>query len=148
MNDLIIEIRDKTSGGVALSTSKVRKVVRNRIICLFQKRRKAQLLPATIPEHTLNVYVSIIKAQNVFNIYGNVSNKTQSQSIAEWYLRSTITYTMIVAVNHFLPGVPKTPVHPERRELSVHTIKLWEIVENAYNKMLGTSGKDNRCYLI
>ena len=142
LNDLIIEIRDMTSGGMALSTSEVRKVVRNRIICLFQKRRKAQLLPATIPEHTLNVYVSIIKAQNVFNIYGNVSNKTESRSVAEWSVRSTIAYTMVVAVNHFLPGVPKTRFHPKKRELSVRSLKLWEIVENAYNKMLGTSGKD------
>ena len=142
LNDLILEIKNKTTGGVALSTSEVRREIKNKIISLFQKRRKSHLLPATIPQHTLNVYVSIIKAQNVFNIYGNVSNKTQSRSVAEWSLRSTIAYTMIVAVNHFLPNVPKMQFHPKRRDLSARSVELWNAVEEAYNKMLGTSEKD------
>ena len=76
LNELILEIKQKTTGGVAFSTSEIRNEVNEKIRTLYQKKKKIHLLPTPIPFHTLNVYVSIIKAQDIFNIYGNVGNKT------------------------------------------------------------------------
>ena len=141
LNELILEIKQKTTGGVAFSTSEIRNEVNEKIRTLYQKKKKIHLLPTPIPFHTLNVYVSIIKAQDIFNIYGNVGNKTESRAVAEWSLRSTIAYTMVVAVNHFVPNVPKTVFHPKKKDLCAQSVEMWECVESAYNKMLGNVEK-------
>lgn len=88
-------------------------------------------------EHTLNVYVSLIKAQSIFNLYKSVGNKTESRHTAEWSIRSTIAYMMVVAATHFLPGVTPTKYHPKKKDLSPKSLQMWENVEKAYNKMLG-----------
>ena len=100
------------------------------------------MLSPVIAEHTLNVYVGIIKAQNILNVHGSVNNKTEARFVAEWLLRSTIAYTMVVAVNHSLPGITKTSFHPNKKDLSHRATTMWDAVENAYNTMLGNNEKE------
>ena len=138
LNVLIQEIRDKSRGGVSFSMSELRDEVENRIRYVYTSKKKLHLLPIDIPEHTLNVYVSIIKSQSIFNLYKSVGNKTESRHVAEWSIRSTIAYTMVVAVNHFIPGIVATKYHPKKRDLSPKSLLMWSKVEKAYNKMIGS----------
>ena len=62
MMDLILHLKSRTSGGLAYSISEVRKEVEKKIRSVLQKKKLSRLLPMSIPVHTLNVYVSIIKA--------------------------------------------------------------------------------------
>ena len=141
LKELILDLKQRTSGGIAFSSSEIRNEVSDKIRNVFQTKKQSHLLPHTIPLHTLNVYVSIIKAQDVFNIYGAVGNKTESRAVAEWSLRSTIAYTMVVAVNHFIPNVTRTVFHPKKKDLCSQSVEMWDFVETAYNKMLGNENK-------
>lgn len=135
--ELILSIKRMTTGGISYSTSEIRNEVENKIVSVYRKNKRSHLLPSSIPQHTLNVYVSIIQSQSIFNIYSSMSNKTESRSVAEWSIRSTIAYTMIVATNHFIPGIARTPFHPKKKDLSSRSVEMWDTVEEAYNKMLG-----------
>ena len=137
--ELIRHIEAKTNGGLALSTSELRNEIEEAIISSFKKRNDLVLLPSSFPEHTLNTYVSMIKSQDIFNIYGSVSNKTESRSIAEWSIRSTLSYTMIVGTTHFFPDVERTRFHPKKKDLNHRSLEMWNLVEDSYNKMLGIS---------
>ena len=68
-----------------------------------------------------------------------MGNKTECRHVAEWSIRSTIAYTMVVAVNHFIPGVVATKYHPKKKDLSPKSLSMWSKVEKAYNKMIGSN---------
>ena len=48
----------------------------------------------------------------------------------------------LIAVNHFLPGITKTSFHPNKKDLSYPATAMWDAVENAHNKILGTNEKE------
>ena len=135
--NLIQTLKTKTTGGVAYSISEIRREIVNEIRKVYKKRHLLHQLPATIPESTLNAYVSKIKSQNIFNVFSTISNKTESRSVAEWSMRSTLCYTMVVAATHFFPNVDRTFFHPKKKDLNLHAIEMWNAVEESYNKMLG-----------
>ena len=86
----------------------------------------------------------IVKAQSIFNIRSNVINKTESWSVAEWSVRSTLAYTAVVASNHFIPGIARTIYHPKRKDLNKEALVLWELAERSYSKMLGNIDKKSK----
>ena len=137
MIELILYLKEKTTGGVAYSTSELKREIEAKIRRSFKKKNKLYQLPLAITPSILNAYVSIIKSQNIFNIYSNVTNKTEARSIAEWSIRSTLAYTMVVATSHFIPNVKSNSFHPKKKDLSKQALEMWEIVEECYNEMLG-----------
>ena len=134
LKELILSIKEKTVGGIAFSTSEIKNEIKTKIRDVFFKRNKSHLLPAQIPRHTLNVYTSIIKAQDIFNIYSNVGNKTESRAVAELSLRSTIAYTMVVAVNHFIPNVPRTVYHPKKKICHIAHLRCGKLLKRLTTK--------------
>lgn len=103
------------------------------------KEKKLHLLPNKISNNTLNHFVNTIKAQFIFNVYETVGNKTESRMVAEWSLRSTLAYAMVVASNHFIPNIEPTIYHPKKKDLNPDAIELWVIVENSYNKLISST---------
>lgn len=107
------------------------------------------MLPSKINDCTLNSLIAtIIKSQCVFDIYDTVANKTESRAVAEWSLRSTLAYTMIVACNHFLPNIEPTYFHPKKKDLNKDAIALWDIAELAYNKLIGNSSSKEKRFPV
>ena len=137
---LIIQIKNETRGGEAMSSDEIKKLIEDNIFRIHSKKGTLHTLPMSIPSHTLNALLSVVKAQSVFDIYDSVSNKTESRAVAEWSLRSTLAYTMIVACNHFLPNTSCTCYHPKKKDLNKEALLLWKIVESSYNKMIGNTG--------
>ena len=140
LQELIDFIRTRTEGGYAMSFSEIKEHVTNKIKYEWTVKKKLHLLP-TIPENTLNLYASVVKAQGVFNVHNSISNKTESRVCAEWSLRSTISYTMAVIVTHFIPDVTPSPFHPIRKELPREGQELLSLVEETYNDMIGQPHK-------
>lgn len=68
-----------------------------------------------------------------------MANKTESRSVAEWSLRSSIAYTMVVCATHFPPNVKRTSFRPKKKDLPPRSVEMWNIVEDSYNKMLGST---------
>ena len=134
---LINDIKLCTRGGEAISSNELKDKIQNYIFSVYSKKGKLFLLPYTISERILNSLVSTIKSQCVFDIYSSVGNKTEARIVAEWSLRSTLAYTMVVACNHFLPNVATTYDHPRKKGLSNDAVMLWDIAEGCYNKLLG-----------
>ena len=46
---------------------------------------------------------------------------------------------MIVGTTHFFPDVERTRFHPKKKDLNHRSLEMWNLVEDSYNKMLGTS---------
>ena len=60
--------------------------------------------------------------------------------MAEWSLRSTLAYTMVVCCNHYIPDATPTVFHPKKKDLCKEATLLWDIAEVSYNKMIGNTG--------
>ena len=65
-----------------------------------------------------------------------MANKTESRSVAEWSLRSTLAYAAVVACNHFIPLTQLTPFHPRKKDINKEEVLLWNLVEWYYNNMV------------
>ena len=108
-------------------------------LTVWTRKGKLHLLPLTIPEHTINNFVSKIKSQCIFSLYSTMANKTESRSVAEWSLRSTIAYAAVAACNHFIPLTQLTPFHPRKKDINKEEVILWNLVERYYNNMVGNT---------
>ena len=97
------------------------------------------MVPLQFPEKTLNSCVGMIKAQCIFNLYDNVSNKTESRAVAEWSVRSTLAYATAVACTHFIPNASSTYYHPKKKDLNKDAVELWNLAEVCFNKMIGNN---------
>ena len=139
--DLVDIMRNESKGGKSLPSENIIKTINDHIINVWRKKRKNHLLPRKIPRRTLVYYLSVLKAQSVFNIRRNVINKTIARSIAEWSIRSTLAYAVIVMTTHFIPNVKSTIYHPKKKDLSEESLILWEMAERGYNKMVGNIDK-------
>ena len=80
--------------------------------------------------------VNKVKSQCVFNLYNNVNNKSESRITAEWSIRSTLAYTLIVAVNHFIPLSQPSIYNPKKSDLNDEALELWNLCEKSYNHIL------------
>ena len=137
LQKLIASIKYDTKGGAGMSCEELKKRIRNHIVSCWSLKKNRFKLPSSIPNHTLNCYASIIRAQYIFLQSDSVINKSESRVIAEWSLRSTLSYVMTVSCNHFFPGIERTPYHPKKKDLHKKSQELWNLVETMYNKMIG-----------
>ena len=110
-NDLVNIIREKSEGGLSIPFSKVKKMVKNRIIHETQVKNRNLSLP-TMHQDTLYNYTSCIMAQNMFNLnICKVPYKTETRSTAEWSFCSTISFLLTVVATHFLPNTEPSDCH-------------------------------------
>ena len=121
---LILDIKRETSGGKAMGFSEIKEKLEKYIYAVYSKKNKLYELPSSISNHTLNNFVNTFKAQCVFNVLETVGNKTESRMIAEWSLRSTLAYTVVVASNHFIPNIQPTIYHPRKKDLNPDAVEL------------------------
>jgi hypothetical protein len=56
----------------------------------------------TIPSTSLNRIVNRVMALEEFNILHSVSNKTESRAAAEFSVRSSVSYMLVVVTTHFI----------------------------------------------
>ena len=94
--ELAYKIQKQCEGGMTISLSELKEEIILTIKKKYAMKGKLYLLK-DIPENTLNAYASIIKSQGIFSLYSSISNKTESRAVAEWSLRSTISYLMAIA---------------------------------------------------
>ena len=146
-NNLIHFIKNKTSGGKAMSLSEINDEVKQRIYKEWRKRRFNVDLPSISPT-TLNSYASMIKAQNTFNVYSTINNKTEARTVAEWSIRFTIAYLCVIATTHFVPNISPCRYHPKQKDLSTESVELWSHVERCYNNMTGNDSAISKLYPI
>lgn len=146
--DLIMEVKFDTQGGSTMSGSELRKKISIYIYTVYSKKGLTHSLSTIIPVHTLDSLVSTIKAQCLFSIYDSVANKTESSAVAEWSLRSTLGYAMVVAVNHYIPNVEQSYFHPKEKDLNKDSLELWDIAESAYNKMIGDKTNKSKLFPV
>ena len=134
-NYLVHHVQEATLGGASMTLSAIRDLVKERIHKEYKKVKNTNFLPR-ISRHTLHKYASRIMAEKVFNIFSSIISKTESRVAAEWSIRSTIAYAMVVAVTHFLPFIQPTEYHRKKKEICENGQLLWRLVEKAYTKIL------------
>ena len=89
----------------------------------------------------MNRYIHRIMSHPTLNIQTVVSNKTESRSSAEWSVRSTISYLMVVLSTHFVHAEPSS-FHPKRSTLDPSVAAVWNLVEKEINKSLSINDID------
>ena len=93
-----------------------------------------------IPDTTMNKYVKNIMSIYDFNVQEKVSNKTESRSTAEFSVRSTIAYMMVVLTTHFT-NAPLSKFHSRLKDLSNNP--LYALMKDLNKKMLGSELSDD-----
>ena len=76
-----------------------------------------------------------------FNIMNTVSNKTESRSAAEFSVRSTISYMMVVATQHFINAKPSV-FHSKHADIKKNS--LYILLNELNKKTLGVKLNQNQ----
>ena len=91
-NSVVIQVQEKTQGGIVMPFSKVSKLVHNKIVYEWrQKNKNSNVTLPSVSNKTLRGYVMRVMSQHMFSIHSKVSVKTETRSTAECSYRSTIT---------------------------------------------------------
>ena len=93
-------------------------------------RQKKDDLPST----SMNRMVNKVMALKAFNILTNVSNKTKSRTAAEFSVRSTVSYMMVVLTTHFVNAKPSL-FHSRHKEVTKNP--LYQLLQKLNKSTLG-----------
>ena len=104
------KLKDKygteTVGGATLSKTDLKKELEV-LIKEDRERETSHTYPhKTIPTTTMKRYINTVTAEEELNIFKSVGNKSESRCTAEYSIRSTIAYLMVVLTTHFFRAVP------------------------------------------
>ena len=87
-----------------------------------------------LPDTSMNRIVNKVMALKAFNIMNNVSNKTQSRTAAEFSVRSTVAYMMVVLTTHFVNAEPSL-FHSKHKDITKS--QLYKLLNHLNKKTLG-----------
>ena len=103
---LIDDYKVRTDGGKAMSktalSNKINYLIKKEWEEMYGEKYKGQV----VPEATLRKYVDSVYGLEKFNTYSTVSNKTESRMAAEFSIRSTLSYMMVVLSTHYINAEP------------------------------------------
>ena len=88
----------------------------------------------TVPATSMNRIVNRVMALEEFNIFNSVSNKTESRAAAEFSVRSTVSYMLVVVTTHFINAKPSI-FHSKHKELTKSPLYL--LLDQLNRKALG-----------
>ena len=132
---IINQIHSSTQGGNTVSRRDIQDAIQSEIKKRWSENSDERYRFSHVPTSTMNRYVHKIMSNPKFNIQTAVSNKTESRSAAEWSVRSTISYALVVLASHFVRAEP-SPYHPKMNSLDPEISAVWELVEETNNKSL------------
>ena len=142
LNSIIRHIHSTTQGGNTVSRRNIQEAIEKEIKKVWSVHREERYRYTHVPTSTMNRYVHMIMSNPVFNIQSVVSNKTESRSAAEWSIRSTISYLMVVLATHFVRAEPSA-FHPKMNSLDPEILAAWELVEEVNGKSLSIHSINN-----
>jgi hypothetical protein len=102
-------------------------------------------MKGSIPDTTICRYVDSVVGIPKFNMMNTVSNKTESHRAAEWSIRSTISYILVVLTStHYINAKPskyhkpfkelsKDPTYNMVRELNKDVLQINTSNESTYH---------------
>ena len=115
--DLLVEqYHTKTTGGNSISKTSLSTNINDLIRKEFENNNNKEYSSEVVPETTMRKYVNKIQSIPELNIMQSVSNKTESRAAAEFSIRSTICYLLVVLTTHFIRAKP-TKYHRQHKDL-------------------------------
>ena len=147
-NRSLNKLRDKyatqTIGGAAMGKSELKKELEILIKEDRELYTKHTYPHKEIPSSTMKRYIGAVTAEEDLNIHTCVSNKSESRSIAEYSIRSTITYLMVVLTTHLFRAEP----HPFSMPMkTLENDPLYSLIKELNDKVLGAdklTSKDDK----
>ena len=109
------KFNESTDGGSSMSKDELKKTLSEKLIEDREKTTGDKYKHDTVPESTLQRYVNEVISLYDFNMFNTVANKTESRSVAEFSIRSTISFLLVVLTTHFVRGKP-TVFHKPTKE--------------------------------
>ena len=116
LNSMLTNIKTKTDGGHSMDRSTIQSDIENKIKLNWSENNETRYRHNTIPPTTMKRYIHRIMSHPSLNIQTAVSNKTESRSSAEWSIRSTVSYAVVVMATHFVYAEP-SQFHPKLTSL-------------------------------
>ena len=98
---LLENYRESHVGGLSGSRSDMKETLSSVIKKDWTERHNLPYSRCKVPEATLRKYVNEVVMLPDFNVMNRVSNKTEARYTAEYSIRSTICFLMIVLTTHF-----------------------------------------------
>ena len=115
--DLIVsKHKTATDGGCASSRPELELDIKDEINKEISEKPGIQLKKHHIPQASMSRTVNRVMALQSFNVMDNVSNKTESRTAAEFSVRSTIAYMMVVLSTHFI-NAPPSEFHCRHKDI-------------------------------
>ena len=127
---------ESTEGGCSMSKDELKKTLSEKLIEDRERTTGEKYKHDSVPESTLRRYVNEVISLYDFNVFNSVSNKTESRSVSEFSIRSTISFLLVVLTTHFIRGIA-TVFHKPKKEMEKS--KLWKLVNSLNEKILGIS---------
>ena len=142
LDEVIKDIHCSSEGGKSVHRSRIQATVTKEIKKNWSEHHSSRYKYDQIPTTTMSRYIHRIMSHPSFNIQTTVSNKTESRSSAEWSIRSTISYLVVVLATHFVYAEP-SQFHPKLNSIDSSIAEVWKMVKLENNKVLSIEGITN-----
>ena len=103
---MVDEYNNTNVGGLASSRDHLETSVNTCVQTDVLERGSIQQRKDDLPTTSMSRICNRVMAIENFNIMSKVSNKTESRAAAEFSVRSTISYMMVVVTQHFINATP------------------------------------------
>jgi hypothetical protein len=103
---MVSEYNDTNVGGLAASRDHLETSINTCIKRDVSEKNIIQQRKDNLPTTSISRICNRVMARKNFNIHAKVSNKTESRATAEYSVRSTISYMLVVVTQHFINAKP------------------------------------------
>ena len=134
LDEMTDELQKSTEGGRVMSKDDLKRNLNEKIIQDREKKTGLKYSTNNVPESTLRRYVNEVVSQYEFNMFNSVCNKTESRSVAELSICSTVSFLLVLLTTHFIRAKP-TMFHKPQKEMEKN--KTWKLVNDLNKKILG-----------
>ena len=134
LTQMVKKYEEDGDGGHASSRLNLETTINEKVKSDWLDYNNIRAKKVDLPVTSMNRIVNKVMALKAFNILNNVSNKTQSRYAAEYSVRSTIAYMMVVLTTHFVNAKPSI-FHSKHKEISKNP--LYKLLTKLNKKSLG-----------
>ena len=141
IDDLVDEYHKSTEGDCASSRVELESSIKDKIIEELDTLPGIHVKKDHVPSTSMQRTVDKVMALHKFNIMDTVSNKTESRSAAEFSIRSTISYMMVVLSAHFI-NAPPSEFHTKHKD--IQKTSVYKLLEQLNKEAMGYCMPDDQ----
>ena len=136
--DVVTQVLETNTNGKSTAQSQVRELIINQMRDQWVARGNAAYTFKEPGRESYRRWEASIMSHPKLNVFKKVNTKTKTRHTAEWSIRSTICYTMAVAVAHWIigPSIPRLHKKDEEMSAGARMLKMLVMLMNGGANMI------------